>query len=200
MILKAYFKESHAHFSCTTEKIIILNETTTGFDNTVFIIIKDENSGREIYSLQIAYEYYCSLFTGVKLWNEFVVIGFDENCYLFNMVSKEITCHKLNSSFNNIVLSDHHVLVCSLSYINCFDKFGHFIFRSEKLGTEYVRISGVVNGIAYGSGDWGEKEGWKYFQFQFSKTHLNSVDREVPKRAKKKGLLSLFKRKGVALF
>lgn len=199
MEVKAYFKESHAHFS-NAEKIILSDEKSTAdFEYSVFVIIEDKRTMEELFSLQINCEYYCSLFRNIVTWNEYVVIGFDNYGYLFNTITKKITSHKLNSYFSNFHIADSHILICSLSHINCFDGYGDFIWRSDKLGAEKVVINNVVAGTIYGSGDWGD-DSWKDFKVNFSKISYNQVERNTPNRKKLKGFLAGIRKKALAAF
>ncbi len=183
MSIKAYFEDVLAHVHPTSKHMIISGEEHKDSDLRIFVIIEDD--GNELFNLQINCEYYCALFRGVTVWNNIVVIGFDTQCYLFNMETKQVVRHKLNSYFDSFYTHDDFVFICSASNINCFNKNGEFVWRSDKLGTDSVKINRIEEDVIFGSGDWGGKTRWKDFEIAISEVGRNT---KKPKRR----LLRLF--------
>ncbi len=184
MNIKAYFKEAQVYFSQTAEHIVLSTEKGNSFDHKVFVIIENEVNGEVLFSLQINCEFYCKFFRGIAVWNRFVVIGFDTQCYLFNMETKKVIKHKLNSYFDSFFIDTTNVFICSASHVNCFNTNGEFLWQSDKLGVDSVKIYRIEEGIIYGTGDWGDDIRWRDFE-------LNSFEIKKPKKTKKR-LLSLF--------
>lgn len=190
MKFKAYFKEVKSHYNFKSKRIIVSDQSSSAFDHLTFVIIENQETGEELYNLQFNSEHNCSVFRGAIVWNNLTVIGFDNYCYIFNLVTEQIVSHKLNSFFDSFFTTEDYVLVCSLSNINCFNSDAKFLWRSEKLGTESIKVESVVDGIINGYAKW-EDEGWKEFQLPLS-------NGGVEERIKKKSIFtSLFRKAAV---
>lgn len=187
MQIKATFIEALVRVNVESENILLSDADSARFENKVFIIVTNTESNKEIYSLQINCEYYCTMFRDVKVWNDFVVIGFDNYCYLFNFKTKEFTHHKLLSYFDNFYATNDKIFICSASNINCFDNTGRFLWRSKKLGVKSVNILKVEDGIVKGSGDWDAPRQWVDFEF-----HINEYPNSSKKPPKKLSILKSF--------
>ena len=187
MTIKAYFKEEKAHYNSRSKRIIISDQSSSQFDHFTFVIIENQKTGEELYCLQFTSEHNCSVFRDLVVWNNLLVIGFDNFCYIFNLETEHVVKYKLNSFFDSFFITEQHVLLSSLSNIDCFNSDAVFMWRSEKLGNESIKISKVENNIIYGSGKWDEA-GWKEFQLPLSTGG-------VGEKTKKKSIFTSFFKK-----
>lgn len=184
MTIKAYFKEVKSHYNFQSKRIIVSDESSSAFDHLTYVIIENQDTGEELYNLQFNSEHNCSVFRNAIVWNNLVVIGFDNYCYLFNLNKEEIDSYKLNSFFDSFFTTEKFVLVASLSNINCFNSDAEFLWRSDKLGTESIKIESVENDMIKGHAKW-EDSGWKEFQ-------LPLLTGGVTKKPKKKSKIASF--------
>lgn len=185
MNIKACFKEAKSHFHNTSKRIEVENISKETFDHKTFVLVEDANTGDELFNIQINSEHNCSFFRGLKVWKKFVVIGFDSYCYIFDVEKENISTYKLNSFFDGFFVTNENIFVCSTSYINCFNSNAEFLWRSNKLANESVKIEGVADGFIQGAGKWDE-HGWVSFDLPLLNGGVE------PKKQKKSSLFSRF--------
>jgi len=182
MEVGAHFEEGQYFFSSQAKKIVLSDSPEVG-QKKLFVVIYDKTNKNELFVLELVSEYMGAIFRGLLVWHNFIIIACERRVYLFNFLTEKTLVHPLKSYFNNFFSNNNYLMVCSATNMNCFDKTGRFLWRSEKLGTEHVVVNNVTSNAVLGSGEWGSTGEWKNFIIDL-KTGMF-----FPKRENKKGII-----------
>ena len=158
-----HFKNNIAGFHACAKKIVIENNETARFENSINIFVEDLKSNEFIYNFQIRCEIPGSFFTGHSFYNDFIAICIEDYLYLFNRVSEQCIMHKLNGFFDFFYPLDDSILIGTDTHLVKINPTGEIDWVSNKLAMEKLSIKTIEDNIILGAGNWGKPDGWKSF-------------------------------------
>lgn len=115
----------------------------------------------EIRFYEIKYKYHCSPFKGADLFNNILIVGFEDYFYMFDTNNnKNLLSLKLSGYFGHFYRNDHLIYVTDASGIHCLNIDGTINWQNNELGIDGVEINKFDNQYLYGSGEWDPPGGW----------------------------------------
>ena len=91
-----------------------------------------------------------------------LAVGFEENFYLFNLISQENLCSlSLSWYFGHLYFEKNFFYVADASGLTCINLEGKTIWRNDELGIDGVSISHFTEDKIYGWGEFDPPGGWE---------------------------------------
>jgi hypothetical protein len=114
----------------------------------------------------------CFAFEEVRVWCDFVVIGWGHHLYLVNPQSRKVSALDLGSYFGHFYPAEECLLVASAERLSRIEPSGSLLWRSDPLGIDGVIVDQIRDGIIKGEGEWDPPGGWRPFRVRLSTGQL----------------------------
>lgn len=126
----------------------------------VYVLVQDDDTPL----LRVDLYSYGSAFEELKIWNDFVVIGFGYQLHLISLQTKQARTFDLDSYFGHLYALDRVLLAATGKTLWCIDQVGELRWVSDWVGIDGVIVEQVDRGIVVGRGEWDPPGGWRPFQ------------------------------------
>lgn len=167
-LLTAKFRSFPSDFYSNVKKVLISGENSMNYPENEFVIIYKNDE--EILNLEIKFEYgFSSPFRQIEFYFDFIVIGFEDFIYLYNLKTNKASQIKMDGYFGHIYFMENELLVCSATNMICINSDGNIKWICNNLGIDGVMVEEIDNEIITGIGEWDPPGGWKQFKLS-SKT------------------------------
>jgi hypothetical protein len=105
----------------------------------------------------------CFAFEEVRVWCDFLAIGWGERLFLVNLLSRAAFTLHLGSYFGHIYLTENCLVVASAERLFCIAQDGSVLWQSAVLGIDGVIVDDVEGDLVQGRGEWDPPDGWRPF-------------------------------------
>lgn len=100
-------------------------------------------------------------FEEVRIWNDFVAIGFGRHAYLVSMMTRGTAEYDLESDFCQFFPLENMMLLASQKGLGAVDTMGNVVWDVQDLAEEGVLVERAADGKVAGRGQF--RDGWKPF-------------------------------------
>ena len=102
-------------------------------------------------------------FEEVRVWSQFVAIGWGEQLYLVDPLTRRVLAIRLGSYFGHMYPAEKNLLVASAERLFLVAPNGAVLWQSGHLGVDGVVVNQVDGEIIKGEGEWDPPGGWLPF-------------------------------------
>ena len=143
------------------ETISIGHRDGFGLTREVVLITRDSNPFLQLVCYTESDEFFFK--SGVKIWQELVVIGFGERVFTLEIATRKVNYIDLDAYFIEFYPADDLLLITSGYHLHVIDKSGDLLWIAENLACDGVIIDGVETDKIVGQGEIDPPNGWKPF-------------------------------------
>jgi len=179
--IKASFRDYPSDFYSGVETISISNDESESGSNVMYVIIEEQDEfdeGTELINLVIKYDHLVAPFSDIQFFGDFIVLGFGNSVYFFNLKTWGYYQYSLNGYFSALRIEQEQLYVCSASDIVCFNNQAELMWCSDPLGVDGVQIGQVTAETITGSAECDPPDSWEDFEISAidgKKTTTNPV-------------------------
>ncbi len=105
-------------------------------------------------------------FEEVRIWNDYVAIGFGRHAYIVSMVTRGTAEYDLESDFCQFFPLENMMLMASLEGLGAVDTMGNVVWDVKNLAESGVLVERAADGRISGRGQF--SDGWKPFLLEMT--------------------------------
>lgn len=105
----------------------------------------------------------CFAFEEVRLWANFVAIGWGHHLYMVKLPTLDVSAFDLGSYFGHMDPAENYLLISSAKQLFCIGLDSSLRWQSGLLGIDGVIVDRVEGGVVHGQGEWDPPGGWRRF-------------------------------------
>jgi nitroreductase len=105
-------------------------------------------------------------FEEVRIWNDYVAIGFGRHAYIVSMVTRGTAEYDLESDFCQFFPLENMMLMASLEGLGAVDTMGNVVWDVKELAQQGVLVERAADGRISGRGKF--TDGWKPFLLEMT--------------------------------
>jgi hypothetical protein len=110
-------------------------------------------------------------FEEVRVWFQFVAIGWGEHVYLVDPRTRRVLAIRLGSYFGHMYSAENDLLIASAERLFLVAPDGAVRWQSEHLGIDGVVVDKIDGEVVYGEGEWDPPGGWRPFSVSLRNGH-----------------------------
>lgn len=133
---RAKFKEKLHEGKQISEFIILANNETSKYQNSVYVIVEDVINKEVMCVLSVNCVIPETFYRGITFINNCLVIAVENYIYMFNVKSREHFQFKIDGFFDSFCIEDKILLVRSDTHVTCIDSNNKVIWNSERVASD----------------------------------------------------------------
>lgn len=149
------------------EYIILANNETTKYQNSLYVVVEDSVTKDVIFNLSINCVIPETFYRGITFINNCLVVAVENYIYMFNVKTREHFQFKLDGFFDSFCLEKDLLLVRSDSHVTCIDSNNKVIWNSERVAYEEDYLKKLAYFPTQNSVNWELDHNWAFLKMHF---------------------------------
>lgn len=165
--VKAKFRNKLPQNDPNTEYIILANDETANYQNSVFVVVENTITQQVMFNISINCVIPETFYRGITVLNNCLIVAVENYIYIFNIKTRNYFQFKIDGFFDSFCLEDQKLLVRSDTHITCIDRNNKVIWNSERVEHSNEFMRQLTQFPDQNSVNWKQQHQWADLKIHF---------------------------------